>query len=400
MKRRHVLFLTHRLPYAPNRGDRIRAYHTVRALRDRFRLSVVSLAHDASEAAHVTALRELVDDVFVARTSRVMNYARGAGRLWTSRPLTHSLLDSATIRPALHDIVRATRPDVVLAYSSGMARFALAPPLAGLPVVIDMVDVDSLKWEALGANALFPMRWLYQREARCLSQFEELAAERAFATVVVNARERTALSALAPSARIEIVPCGVDVDYLKPPSSPASGRGVVFCGVMNYRPNEEGAIWLAQKVWPLVRARCGDATLAIVGAQPTSRVRALAKSGSGVMVTGTVPDVRPYLWRAALAAAPLHIARGVQTKVLESVAAGLPTVITRTVAGGLPTDVLRACFIAETPEQFADALVVGLTYTPAERRCLAERAGDLDSLRWPTLLRPLGDLLDDAIRGR
>jgi glycosyltransferase involved in cell wall biosynthesis len=219
-------------------------------------------------------------------------------------------------------------------------------------------------------------------------------------TVVVNAREQAALSALAPSARVEVVPCGVDVDYLKPPSPPTSSREVVFCGVMNYRPNEEGAIWLAQEVWPLVRARCSDATLTIVGAQPTSRVLALAEADRSVAVTGTVPDVRPYLWRAAIAAAPLHIAHGVQTKVLESVAAGLPTVITGAVAAGLPADVLRACLVAETAEEFAAALVSGLMCSPGERRCLVERAGNLDSLRWTNVLTPLGDLLEEAIRAR
>jgi len=165
---------------------------------------------------------------------------------------------------------------------------------------------------------------------------------------------------------------------------------------MNYRPNEEGAIWLAQEVWPLVRARCGDATLTIVGAEPTPRVLALAQGDGSVTVTGTVPDVRPYLWRAAMATAPLHIAHGVQTKVLESVAAGLLTVVTPAVAAGLPADVLRACLIAETPAAFADAIVDGLRYTPGERRDLAGRAGNLDGLRWATVLSPLGDLLEAA----
>ena len=119
-------------------------------------------------------------------------------------------------------------------------------------------------------------------------------------------------------------------------------------GVMNYAPNVEGAVWLAREVWPIVRSARPDARLTLIGASPSAEVVALASDRTGVVVTGTVPDVRPYLWRAAVAAAPLQIARGIQNKVLEAVAAGLPCVVTPQVAEGLPREVVPACWTGST----------------------------------------------------
>ncbi len=211
-----VLYLTHRLPYAPNRGDRIRAFHTLRVLRPRAQVDIVSLVQDSGELAHVGALAEqgLADHVDVAPVPRLRNFAAGALRLGSATPLTHVLLDSPAMSQLLGRIVAERRPDVVLAYCSGMARFAFGPHLAGLPVVLDMVDVDSFKWKALAAGSRGPIRWIYRREARRLAAFEAEATKRAVATVVVNDRERAALQTIAPGASIEVVPSGVDAQVL------------------------------------------------------------------------------------------------------------------------------------------------------------------------------------------
>ncbi len=250
-----ILFLTHRCPYAPNRGDRIRAYHLLQTLSSRFEVDVASLVHDREEAASSAAIA--VDGVHVSahHVPHLRNRFAAVRSLGGSRPLTHLLLASPTIRPALRDIVRERRPDVVLAYCSGMAQFALEPPLDRLPLVLDMVDVDSEKWRALADGAGQPQRWIYRREARCLAQFESDAVAAARATLVVNERERVALRRLAPGGRIVVSPNGVDVEAFRPPTEHRREARVVFCGVMNYGPNVDAACWLAETVWPLVRAR-------------------------------------------------------------------------------------------------------------------------------------------------
>lgn len=441
----NVLFLTHRLPYAPNRGDRIRAWHMLHALARRHEITLISLAHDAAETRHAADLASVTRETIVARVPKRANLLRSGLALPTGLPLTHVLLHSRDIQPALERIVTDRAPDVVLAYCSSMARYALERPLEGLPLVIDMVDADSAKWDALAKVSRWPLSWLYGREARCLARFEALAMTRAHATLVVNEREREALAevcrrfggareprygrtegyggakappytrtgrrhggAKAPytgqlghgeraDPRIEVVPNGIDVATFAPTGPPAEQPSVVFCGVMDYAPNETGAVWLAREVWPRVRQAEPRATLTIVGARPTARVQALATADASVTVTGAVDDVRPYLWSGAVAAAPLHTARGIQNKVLEAVAAGLPAVVTTAVQAGLPAGVLPACRTADAPADFADAIVALLRTTATERRTLA-RSANLAGLTWEACLAPLEGILEEAAR--
>src|SRR5262245_32162484 len=158
-----VLFLTHRLPYAPNRGDRVRSFHIVRCLVDKVRLTVVSLAHDESEIGHAEELRRRGAEVLTFRVPRLLNYFKAGFQLATRRPLTHMLLDAPGLGAALEHLVAERRPDVVLSYCTGMARFALHPSLCDLPMILDMVDVDSAKWSSLATTAAWPRRAIYRR---------------------------------------------------------------------------------------------------------------------------------------------------------------------------------------------------------------------------------------------
>lgn len=393
-----VLMLTHRLPYAPNRGDRLRAYYVLRALAAQADVDLVSLVHSREEASRACDLIGAAASVETVMAPRSWNRMVALARLAGDRPLTHALLSGRGMRQALDRVVRDRRPDVVLAYCSGMARFALEPPLDGRPLVVDMVDVDSEKWRALAPSSAWPLRWVYAREARSLARFEAAVARRADATLVVNERERDALAALAPGASIEVVPNGVDVRSFDPPCPSSLAPRVIFCGVMGYRPNEEAALFLGRDVWPLVRAKRPDAQLVLVGASPTARVRALRSRLAGVEVTGGVDDVRPYLWSASVAVAPLLTARGVQNKVLEAVAAGLPCVMTPVVQQGLPASLDPACRVADDAASFAAAILDLLRASPAERRAMAHSA-DVSSLAWPVRLAPLLQILRQAGSG-
>jgi len=391
-----VLFLTHRLPYAPNRGDRLRAYHIVRNLIARgMKVDVLSLVHDKEELGQLDRVRELGAGANAVRIPRFRTYASGALALAGTRPLTHALLTAPSFTDAARAIVQEHEPDVVLAYCSSMAKFALEPPLDRYPLVIDLVDVDSQKWAALATTSSLPRRWIYSREERYLSRFERRATERAFATLVVNEREATSLRKLAPTADIRVVPVGVDLASLRPPGPPTEAPRIVFCGVMNYEPNVEGILWFARQVWPKIRSTRTDARFQIVGSDPTPSIVRLAAPGSGIDVCGEVESVQPYLWESALSVAPLKTARGVQTKVLEAVAAGLPAVVTSQVYDGLPDEIHDACLIADSPLQFAEQALTLLAMRPGERRALATRAACL-RLDWSTQLTPLFEVLRSA----
>lgn len=389
-----ILALTHRLPYAPNRGDRIRAYHVLRHLAERYEVELVSLVHGREEASHARELEPLHVRAHIAPVSRIRGGARAVGGLMRAVPLTHCLLDSPAIGPLLREIVSVQRPDVVLAFCSSMARFAFGPELRHLPLVHDMVDVDSAKWASLADAARGPKRWIYAREHQTLSRFERVATRAAVTTLVVNERERLLLESLAPDARVEIIENGVDLDRFRATAPPADTPIAVFCGVMNYQPNEAAAAWMARSVWPLVLARRPDARLMLVGATPSPSVRALASAS--VTVTGSVPDTRPYLWGAAVGLAPLLTARGIQNKVLEAVAAGLPVVVTPVVSEGLPPAVAPATEVASSPDAFAEAVLRLFAQSPAERRALAARAA-LETLTWPARLARLAPIFKAAM---
>jgi sugar transferase (PEP-CTERM/EpsH1 system associated) len=390
-----ILFLTQRLPYAPNRGDRIRAFHLLRQLRRFADVDLLSFVHDDEEASHVIEAKKFASTVTVVRVPRIRNMARSLLSLTGSRPTTHTMLDAPNLSHSIDRIVSAHPPSVVFAYCSGVARLALEPPLERVPLVLDMVDVDSAKWAALAAGTIGPRAWIYAREARVLARFERDVVGHAFATLITTGKERNTLLELAPDARVEVVQNGVDAERLRPPGHPADSSTVIFCGVMNYAPNEEGAMWIAREVWPLVRRRKPDARLQLVGSSPTPSVGRLADEDVGVAVTGHVADVRQHLWRGALAVAPLLTARGVQNKVLEAVAAGLPAVVTPIVLEGLPSEVRGACVEAAGAHAFADAIVALLNLSPGERRQRAESA-DIDSLSWDRRLHGVDEILRNA----
>ena len=314
----------------------------------------------------------------------------------TSTPLTHTPR-FAGVDVAL-DLVQSNRPDVVLAYCSGMARLALTEHLKNIPLVLDMVDVDSAKWRALGRRTRSPLGWVYAREARCLGRFEAEIVAHARTTLVVNERERETLARACPRADIKVVANGIDLEQFRPSGHARAGaRRVVFCGVMNYQPNEEAALNLVQRIWPLVHAErrraTADRRCASYRAAAPGPPSATARSE----VTGSVRDVRPYLWNAAVSVAPLITARGLQNKVLEALAAGLPVVTTPAVAQGLPASALAGCIVAESEAESAAAILSLLRSSSTERLAFAKRA-DLSELSWTRQLSALVPVLTAAAR--
>jgi len=392
-----ILVLTHRLPYAPNRGDRLRAYHMIHELREHAEIDLVSLVHDDEEASHVDEVRAFVSSVTALPVTTWRSRAKAVRALVTRTPLTHALLDAAGIGAVLKNIVETRPPDVVFAYCSGMARFALQPPLDHLPFVLDFVDVDSQKWRDMAKASRGPKSWIYAREAVTLGAFEARAAGLAVTSLVVNEREAEIARALAPGAAIQVMPNGVELERLRPIHPPTANPRVVFCGVMSYAPNAEGMTWFVEKVWPLVRANRADATLAVVGPDPSPAFRALCGHDPSITVAGRVPDVREWLRESAIGIAPLHVARGVQNKALEAIAAGLPVVITEAVAGGLPLEAAYASRVANTPSQFAGHVLSLLAQSPSERRTMAA-AADFSQLTWARTLHPLWPIFQSAVR--
>ncbi len=357
-----LLFLAHRIPYPPNKGDKIRSWHILRHLARRHRVHLGCFIDDPADREYEKVLREICGDCcFVElkpRRSRILSL-RG---LLTGAPLTLPYYASAELARWVRATIDRHRPDRLFFYSSAMAQFD-APTAYGARRVIDLVDVDSQKWAEYARRQPWPLSWIYAREGRTLLRFERAMADRMDASVLVSAAEAALFAGLAPEAahKIHAVNNGVDTDYFSPDRTyetpfPAKAVPFVFTGAMDYWPNIDAVEFFARSVLPMLREACPDATFWIVGSSPARAVLDL-KSIPGVVVTGRVPDVRPYLAHATAVVAPLRLARGVQNKVLEAMAMAKPVVATAQAAEGIDAVAGSDLLVGDTPEAMARHLI-------------------------------------------
>lgn len=356
-----ILYLCHRVPYPPDKGDKIRAFHQIRALARRHRVHLLTLSD--GPLPDLTPLRELCHRVEVFPVHRPLAYLRSAFGIFSSSPLTLSFFHSRELHSRVRELARSERFDGVVVYSSSMAPYA--EPFAGVHSVLDLVDVDSAKWRQYSRFARRPLRPVYALEARRLQAYEASLAERFDRVVLATGNELRLLAEFAPGARAVAIPNGVDLDYFKPLDLPkAKSPTLVFTGQMDYFANVDGIVAFAREVFPRLRRRIPDLVLLIVGRSPAPAVRDLNEI-PGVQVTGAVGDVRPFLARAWVFVAPLRIAQGVQNKVLEAMAMGLPVVCSERVLAGLTEGGFR---------HGRDLLAAG---DPASlESCLADLLGD------------------------
>ncbi|HMM46958.1 MAG TPA: TIGR03087 family PEP-CTERM/XrtA system glycosyltransferase [Thiobacillaceae bacterium] len=365
-----LLFLAHRIPYPPNKGDKIRSFHLLRHLADRHEIHLGAFVDDPVDWQYRDALAPYCKSIELAalhpRRARVASLAG----LVTGQALTLPYYRSGALKTWAARLAASGRVTRGLAFSSAMAQFMPA----GLSCrILDMVDVDSDKWTQYAPTRMFPLNWLYAREGRKLAEWEARVARDFDATLLVSRDEAALLRQRVPAAgdRISALENGVDAEYFSParnyPNPFAAGaQGVVFTGAMDYWPNVDAVTWFAQRVFPAIRDAIPAAVFTIVGSRPTEAVRALA-ANPGVVVTGGVPDVRPYLAHAACAVAPLRIARGVQNKVLEAMAMARSVVATAQAAEGIRAEAGRDYLLAHDEAAFAAEVIAALR-SPSARK--------------------------------
>jgi sugar transferase (PEP-CTERM/EpsH1 system associated) len=362
--------LAHRLPYPPRTGDKVRAYHVARHLARHHDVTLACLVDQPGDEEAVAALRDDIpdlEDVVVGRTrtrlSALLGLARGASA-------TMTYFDSVALRARVGSRLSAGT-DLIYVYSSSMAPYANGG--SGAPLLMDFVDVDSDKWMQYGAQLPFYKAWVYRLEAVRLRRHELSAARQAARSLVATRQEEALLRGLAPWAPTTVIPNGVDLDYFAPvPARRAADPTIVFTGAMDYFPNVDAVVHFCRQIFPRIRARIPGARFVIVGKNPTAAVRRLA-TVPGVEVTGSVSDVRPYLGEAAVAVAPLRVARGVQNKVLEAMAMGLAVVATAKAHEGLEARPGEHLCVVDAPAAFADT-VTDLLGSPERRQALGRAA--------------------------
>lgn len=399
---RDALFLSHRIPYPPDKGDKIRSFNILRHLATRWRIHLGCFIDDPEDLAHVDRLATICAQVHAVRLRPGWRRLLALRGLIDGQPLTFPYFSSARLARWVHEVRARHAPALEFAFSSGMAPYlTCADGRTNSRRVVDLVDLDSEKWRAYAAAGRGLAAALHARESRRLAAAEVAMSGSVDALLLVSEAEAGDLRRRpgACSGNVHVVGNGVDTGYFDPGQRfpcpvPGHGPALVFTGAMDYWPNTDAVTWFADSVWPALRATRPDLRWWIVGAKPDRRVRALAAQ-PGVVVTGRVPDVRPWLAHATLAVTPLRIARGVQNKLLEAMAMGLPVVASSGAATGLDTATRAILSLADEPGAMTAAI---LQLLDAPQRCaaqgLAGRRQAVEAYGWSSRLRALDRVID------
>ncbi len=422
-----LLFLAHRVPFPPDRGDKIRSFHILQYLATRTQVHLVAFVDDEADFDLPAVFTDMLASYTILLREKSQKRA-AVEALATGKPVSLTAFASA----AMQDAVDRVLPDVsaVYCFSGQMAQYL---PVGGSPVVMDFVDVDSAKFAGFADDARCPMRWIMRREARLLGAFECEVAGKVSASLFVSDAEAALFREGGATGRIIAVENGIDSVKFDPAAEftkltdshhPGEGRGpvgevavtergpgsstspnwapasaggepleglslIVFTGQMDYRPNIDAVTWFACDILPLVRQR-HPAHFAIVGRAPTAAVQALATDI--VTVTGAVDDVRGWLAAADVCVAPLKLARGIQNKVLEAMAMARPVVASADAAEGI--DHAGTIRVATTAQEFADR-ICDLLEAPDTAATLGQsaRAQVICRYGWDARLAPLDALL-------
>lgn len=388
----NILFLSQRVPYPPNRGDKITTWRIIEKLSRDHQVTVIAFAHDQGDldAAKVLEEEKGIRTIAIPHNERSKKL-QALPLLFTSKPLTLGVYGSKALGRAVDAELPGT--DLAYAFSSSMGAFLKG---RGTPWVMHFAELDSDKWKQYADKHSFPMATVYRREWRTLRSFERRIAADSMTNVFCTPLEEAIFQREIPGCPSTVMRNGVDLVHYVPKPELAEPNHLVFVGVMDYYPNVDGCVWFADEILPIVQAKIPDVRFTIVGSKPTAEVLALGER-PGVEVTGFVDDPRDYLERAAVSVAPLRVARGIQNKVLEALAMGLATVGTTSATQGVEGSPGDDFLLADAPEGFARH-VIGLLLNPSEARRLGDRGRTFveATYDWEACLAPLDEILSQV----
>lgn len=403
--RMRVLFACHRVPFPPKRGGKIRPFNIIRHLHEQgHEVTVASLARSQAELDEAEELGRHCSHRLVEVVHDHVAWPRMVAWLPSTRPSSFGYFHSPRLLRRIHEHAAATGPggarpfDLVFVHCAYAAPYVLDVP-ARLRIM-DFGDMDSQKYREYAQQRSFPLTLGYWLEAVKLERAEIALSRRFdFATCTTRA-EMDSLRSLGATVPAGWFPNGVDAQYFEPVAEPYDPDLVSFVGRMDYFPNQQAVTKFCTEALPELQRRRPGTRFEIVGADPSPEIRALGKL-SGVTVTGSVPDVRPYVTRAALTVAPLEIARGTQNKILESMAMGVPVVCSRQAVGGVDAVAGEHLLAYDTREQLVEA-TLAILQSAALRAKLAAAARErvLTHHSWTASMRRMDALIASQFERR
>jgi polysaccharide biosynthesis protein PslH len=394
----NILFLCHRIPFPPDQGGKIRAFNMIRHLGKIHTVVVASLAESKLELQEASELRNYCSEVIAEVVPSSVRWLQACKRVFSGTPSSVAYFSSSKLQRRIQKLLSATKFDVIFVHCAFVAQYVMGYQKGHR--ILDFCDIDSAKWFDYSRWRGAPLAWGYGIEARKLRNYEKQVARYFHQCTVTTRGELEEFRRLNVEVPCTVIPNGVDFSYFRSDSSGNNGRVIIFVGRMNYFPNVDGVLYFARNIFPIVRRTVPNAELRIVGSYPTQAVRRLAAI-PGITVTGHVADVRPYMLDAAVAVAPLRLARGTQNKILESMAMGIPMVATPEAAKGVTATPGEDLLVAHDADTFA-RYVINIMQNEELRQDLSQAARRkiTDTHRWSYSMKILEGILEDFVTER
>lgn len=353
-----LLFLVHRIPYPPNKGDKIRSFHLLNAIAKSFRVHMGAFVDVQEDWVYEKDLRKYCDSYMLRPLKPAMAKLRSLSAFYENLPMSIPYYRDKSLQQWVNKTIRDNNIKKIMVFSSTMAQYVEGEEFKECRRIADMVDIDSDKWLQYSKKKAFPMSWIYKREAYKLAAYEREVTNTFNYTLFVSKEEMQQYASGNPGVdqRLDYYKNGVDTDYFNPSQKfqnpyPASKLVIAFTGAMDYWANIDAVTWFAKSIFPKIIKENNKAHFYIVGSNPAADVLAL-NNNSNVTVTGPVHDIRPFIKYARVIVAPLRIARGIQNKVLEGMAMAKPVIATSAAIDGIEPCPGYRPLLANNEEEF------------------------------------------------
>lgn len=390
--------LFHRIPYPPNKGDKIRSWHLLRVLSDKYSIFLGCFIDDLHDLRYQHVLEDICEECCFIRVHSGITKVKSLTKLLSNKSLSEGFYASRKMQQWVQSVAIRNGVDKVVMYCSVMAQYVFYENAPFSVRLIDFVDVDSDKWRQYAVNKSWPANWIYRRESERLLSFERKVASCADGNFFVSSTEAEFFKKLAPESekKIHFYNNGVDLSYFDPSRKSENPyfegeKALVFTGAMDYWPNVDAVRWFATNIFPRIRQEFRELSFYIVGSNPGDAVHRLA-SIDGVTVTGRVEDIRPYIQHAVAAVAPLRIARGVQNKVLEAMALSVPVLVSRQGLEGIPAEHGTHILVSETLDDYRSN-IRQILQADCDQLKRNARALILDKFQWERNIQGILSLL-------
>ena len=376
-KTKHILYLSHRIPFPPNKGDKIRSFNEIKFLSQHHTLDLIALADDPEDMAYEKALEKYCRHVKIISLNQTAAKLKGGLNLISGKSITQGYFYQKQMQRTYDSWIQSNDYDVIFCFSSPMAEYIFNGPTSlkkakSVTCIMDFCDLDSDKWLQYSLKKPFPVDLLFRMEGNRLLEFEKKINQRFDDTIFVSHGEARLFRNCFPGAQnVRVIPNGVDYDYFSSEKVNSThlfpSPMIMFSGAMDYYANIDGVTWFAKEIFPFVKKRMPRIEFFIVGRNPDPGIKRLEKY-PGITVTGFVDDIRPYYKAADICIIPLRVARGVQNKVLESMAMAKPVVATSIAIQGIKPDKGKDVAVADTEQQFSDVIIKLLTHPTLKKQ--------------------------------